>query len=202
MNIFYFFFSLILSNASVAENEATHFQCREAITEGKRSLILSADNINFRIQTSQSTCESPFEYQRLKSDSDKYLITSWPTSEELGVNAQRKLYMASPERPDAEYIGSIPVAAEIVGEGRYRNISQEGGSIHETIYFMRDAQLYIEKPSKELVIANTECVYLQGNHNDCKRMTGTFENPICVYSHDGEKTLADISICSELLNFQ
>ncbi|WP_296218368.1 hypothetical protein [Pseudomonas sp. UBA2684] len=202
MKIFYFFFSLILSHASVAENETALLQCREVVTEGKRSLILSADNIDFIISTSQSTCESSFEYQYLKSDNDRYLITSWPTSEELGVNAQRNLYIASPERPDAKYIGSVPVDAEIVGEGRYRRISQEGGSIHETIYFMRDAQIDIEKPSKELVIANTECIYLQGSDSECQRMTGTFENPICVYSHDGKKSLADVSSCSELLNFQ
>jgi hypothetical protein len=202
MKRLFLIFTIIISQISSAGSESIPLQCREAIAKAENTLILVDNHIEFKISDPQSTCESSFEYEYLKSAAPRYLITSWPENGALGINAQRNLYIAWPDSSEAKYIGSLPVDAEVLKEGKYRRVSQEGGGIYETIYFIQDDRVNIEKPSKELVVANTECIYSHDNDDSCQRMTGTFDDPICVYSHDGEKTLTEISDCSGLLNFE
>lgn len=187
MRSLFLIFTIIISQVSNAGGERIPLQCRSVIAKAENTLILVGNHIEFKISDPQSTCGSSFEYEYLKSAGSRYLITSWPENGGLGINAQRNLYMARPDSSEAKYIGSLPVDAEVLKEGKYRRVSQEVGGIYETIYFIQDGRVNIEKPSKELVIANTECIYSHENDDSCQRMTGSFDDPICVYSYDGKK---------------
>lgn len=125
------------------------------------------------------------------------MITSWPTDKELGLNAQRDLFIAPSKRSEAIYIGSIPVDATAISAGTYRSITQLGGSIYETVYVLHESSIKIKSPSRELIISDTVCLYKEQNDSACQPFTGTFDNPLCVYVYNGTKTLRNLTDCSD-----
>ena len=64
--------------------------------------------------------------------------------------------------------------------------------MHETIHFLEGDQVKIEKPSKELIFSDTQCIHLMKNNKNCQELTGTLEEPICIYS-DGERKILERS---------
>lgn len=190
----------LLSQVARADGGNLSLQCRE-IVQGKQVIILTGNQIKFDIVDPYRTCESLFEYERLQRDDGAYLITSWPENDELGINAQRHLYIALSANSEARFVGAVPVEASVIDEGVYRSVSQVGGSIFETIYSIDNGAVSIKKPTKELIISDTKCVYAHEGSDACLDMTGTFDKPVCVYSVDEKKILADISECSDLQGF-
>lgn len=193
--------ALLLSALSInthAESQNIKLQCQEHKEGTNSKLTLSTTGIKFEISNSQKSCKSEFTYSKSTEGKELFIIKSWPTSDEFGENAQNDIFISSSPDKKAIYIGSIPVSANFINEKTYKNISQVGGSIYETIYIINANAISIQQPSKELMFSDTQCIYLKKDSNTCKNITGTFETPICIYNIEGRKILEEPSNCSSL----
>lgn len=188
-----------LSFYSLAGREEASLVCQEITKTDEKHVILSGNELEFQIKNPRRDCDSVFSYEEIALPKKKWMITSWPTDNELGLNAQRDLFIASSMKSEANYIGSIPVDATTISTGRYRGIAQSGGSIYETIYILGETSIKIKSPGRELIFSDTSCIYKEQNSDLCHPLTGTFDNPLCVHIHNERKILTDLSNCSELL---
>ncbi|WP_153014219.1 hypothetical protein [Pseudomonas sp. EpS/L25] len=193
------FFLCLLSVCACASGKEASLKCKEADSGNAKDISLYANDIEFTIRNSKRTCDSDFIYEEVILPSKKWMITSWPTSEELGLNAQRDLFIAPSKKSEATYIGSIPVDATPIGTNTYRNIAQSGGSIYETVYQISESSVETKTPSMELVISDSLCAYKKENDSVCQTVTGTFDKPLCIYTDGKKKVLLELSSCSELI---
>lgn len=197
MNGRYLLFLLSIFSASAfAGDEEASLKCTEA---NSKEILLSTNGVEFTIKSPRRSCGSDFTYEGVALPNKKWMITSWPTDEELGLNAQRELFIAPSIKSEAVYIGAIPVDVVAISPNTYRNITQSGGSIYETTYIINELHIEIKSPSRELVISNSLCVYKKESDSACQTMTGTFDKPLCLYDDGKKKFLKELSSCSELL---
>lgn len=196
-NRYLIYFLFFLSINSLASSEETDLACQEAANIDGREVSLSTNDLEFKIKNPRRVCDSNFTYDLVALPNEKWMITSWPTDEELGLNAQRDLFIAPSKKSEAIYIGSIPVDATAISTGTYQSITQLGGSIYETVYVLHEPSIKIKSPSREFIISDTVCVYKEQNGSVCQHLTGTFDDPLCVYIYNGKKILKDLSNCSE-----
>jgi hypothetical protein len=183
---------------AMAEESNISLHCQEETTNTGNNLTLQADNIEFTLLETQKTCTQEFKYRKSGTNKDLFTITSWPATDELGMNAQNDIFIASTHEKTAHYIGSIPVSANFTKENTYQNITQEGGSIYETIYFIESDKITIQEPHKELIFGDTQCIYSRKNSNTCDNYTGTYEEPLCIFNIDGRKILKKTMRCADL----
>lgn len=189
---------LFFSINSLASSQEIDLACQEAVKSHGREVSLSTNDLEFKIKNPRRVCDSNFTYEFVALPNEKWMITSWPTDEELGLNAQRDLFISPSKKSEATYIGSIPVDAIAISASTYRSITQPGGSIYETVYIVHESSIKIKDPSREFIISDAVCVYKEQNDSVCQTLTGTFDNPLCVYIYNGRKILKDLSNCSEL----
>jgi hypothetical protein len=189
-----------MSFYSLAGSKEASLKCQEVTRSDGKHVILSANDLELKIKNPRRACDSVFTYESIMLPKEKMVITSWPTDDELGVNAQRDLFVALPGGAELSYIGSIPVDAVAISADRYRNIAQVGGSIYETVYLLGDHSITLETPGKELIFSDDACIYKDQNDDVCHILTGTFDNPLCVYIHNERKVMMDLSSCSELFH--
>lgn len=189
-----------MSSYSLADSEGASLTCKEVAQADAKYVILSGSDMGFQIQSPRRACNSVFTYEAIMLPKERLMITSWPIDHELGINAQRDLFIASTNRSKARYIGSIPVDATAITAGEYRSIAQSGGSIYETVYILNEESIKIKSPSRELVFSDTVCVYKEQNGDVCQAVTGTFDDPLCVYVYNEKKILMTLFDCSELLH--
>lgn len=170
-------FLCFLGAHSFSSSEETGLQCKDVING--RSILLKNNELELTIKNSRRSCGSDFTYEEATLPSRKWLITSWPTDEELGLNAQRELFIAPSRKSEAVYIGAIPVDAVAIAPYTYRNIIQSGGSIYETIYVISESSVETKTPSRELIISDALCVYKKESDSACQTIIGTFDKPLC-----------------------
>lgn len=91
--------------------------CQEAVKVDGREVSLSTNDLEFKIKNPRRMCDSIFTYELIALPNEKWMITSWPTDKELGLNAQRDLFIAPSKSSEAIYIGSIPVDATAISAG-------------------------------------------------------------------------------------
>lgn len=192
------FLLCFLGLCPLAVSEEAGLACQEVVKKYEKYVILSGNDMEFKIKNPRRACNSIFTYEAIAIPKKKWMITSWPTDDELGLNAQRDLFIASSMKSEASYIGSIPVDAAAISADRYRSVAQSGGSIYETVYLLGEASIKIESPGRELIFSDTACIYKEQNDDLCQPLTGTLDNPLCVYTYDERKILTDLSNCSEL----
>lgn len=190
-------FLYFLGAHSFASSRETGLQCKEVING--RGILLTHNDLELTIKNSRRLCDSYFTYEEIALPNKRCLITSWPTNEELGLNAQRDLFVAPSRKSEAVYIGAIPVDAVAISQNAYRNITQSGGLIYETIYIISESSIETKTPSRELVISDSLCVYKKESDSACQTITGTFDKPLCLYDDGKKKILKEPSSCSELL---
>jgi len=193
------FLLCLLGFYSFASEEDGGLTCKELDTRNGRDIFLSSNDMAFTIKSPRRSCNSRFTYEQINFPSEKWMITSLPTEEELGLNAQRELFIAPSKKSEAIYIGAIPVDAISIGTNTYRNLTQSGGSIYETVYQINESSVETKTPSRELVISDSLCVYEKESDSACQTMTGTFDKPLCLYTDGEKKILEESSSCSELL---
>lgn len=196
-----YFFLLGISSAATAGE--IDLKCQEKTTENGTDLVLTAEKTEFAIKKTQHTCESSFMYIPSSKSAAGGLIIKWPEEDNLGPQAHLIIFSAPLQSSEAEEIGSIPADSNLTEaeNGKFQQISQEGGSIYETIYLITDSGIEIESPSRELIIDDTKCIYTHENQKDCKNITGTFNRPVCLNSFFGKKVLAPAEACSDLINW-
>lgn len=163
-------------------------------------LILSSTERVFVIKSSERDCNSVFTFENYPDKTGMTLVFAWPPSDEFGLNAQRYVYSVMPEKKEATHIGYIPAGADEVEDRVFKHVLQEGGSIYETRYRIERDKVSTLSPVKELIIADTLCVYPERDSSVCKQMTGTFENLVCVMNDGERKVLTSISECAGMIS--
>jgi hypothetical protein len=190
-------FLLFISSTATADD--IDLKCQANTKEKETDLILTGEKIEFRIKNTQHTCESSFMYIPSSKDATRGIIIKWPEYENLGPQVHLSIFSALPKTSEAEEIGSVPVESNLTEaeNGRFKQIPQEGGSIYETVYLVKDNRIEIESPNRELIIDDTTCVYNHESQAECTNMTGTFSKPICLHSYYGKKVLAAEEMCAD-----
>lgn len=189
---------IFFSINSLASGQEIDLACQEAVKFYGGEVSLSINDLEFKIKNPRRACDSIFTYEPVALPNEMWMITSWPTDEELGLNAQRDLFIAPSKRSEAIYIGSIPVDVTAISANTYRSITQLGGSIYETVYVLHEPSIRIKNPSREFIISDTVCLYKEQNDSACQYFTGTLDNPLCAYIYNGKKILKELSDCSDL----
>ncbi|PMX04278.1 hypothetical protein C1X59_02375 [Pseudomonas sp. FW215-R2] len=167
-------------------------------TDSKVGLILSFEGGAFAIENPDRGCKSDYVYRTSLNESSAPLIFSYPTSEDMGLNSQIMIFAASIKDGSAEYIGSVPAGASELQDGSYKDIQQSGGSIYESIYRIEGREVLTLTSGKELIISGEQCVYKEKSGGVCKKMRGSFKNPVCVFNYGSRKILANVQECSDM----
>jgi hypothetical protein len=150
-------------------------------------------------------CISGFEFLPDLHSRTTGLLLAAPS--ELGLSAKNTVYRVSFESSAVREIGEIPASASPGKNGTYVNILQDGGSIYQTIYTVRQDRVEISSESLELVIDGTVCLAPATNvrtieaadGGDCPKMViASFSNPICIAHNGGESRSAPRSACAAL----
>lgn len=166
--------------------------------DSKGGLTLSFEGGAFAIENPDRGCKSDYIYRVSFNQSSTPLIFSYPTSEGMGLNSQILIFVASIKDGSAKYIGSVPAGASELQDGSYKDIQQSGGSIYESVYRIEGREILTLTPGKELIISGEECVYKEKSGGVCKRMRGSFKNPVCVFNYGSRKVLANVQECSDM----
>ena len=188
------------SGLIVAGPTEYQLQCKvfDESADTKVGLILSFEGEAFAIENSDRGCKSDYAYRASLNQSSTPLIFSYPTSEDMGLNSQIMIFAASIKDGSAEYIGSVPAGASELQDGSYKDIQQSGGSIYESIYRIEGREILTLTPGKELIVSGEQCVYKEKSGGVCKKMRGTFKNPVCVINYGSRKVLANVQECSDM----
>jgi hypothetical protein len=186
---------LLYCGAAVSASIESPLECKsEAGSEG--SVTLSSKDKIFLIKSSERGCGSEYTYKNFSGEAKGLLVTSFPGGDELGINAQNMIYFVPLGSKDAIYVGSIPASSTELEDGTYQNIVQSGGSIYKNIYKIESDKIDILSPSFELIVSDTQCVYQSESGEACKKISGTFEKPICVINYGERKVISDLIKCS------
>lgn len=189
---------LFLGTHEFASGKELTLICKEIETDSGRNILLFQRDSEFSITNPRQSCDSSFTYEDNLLPNKKFMISAWPSDENLGLNAQRDIFIAPSKKSEAIYIGAIPVDSTSIGKNTYRSVIQAGGSIYETTYLLTEKSIELKSPSKELVISDSLCIYKTESDPSCQTFTGTFERPLCIYNYSGKKILKNQLSCSEL----
>ncbi|MCB2250741.1 hypothetical protein KTQ74_02450 [Pseudomonas chlororaphis] len=188
-------FALFCCGPAFCATTESQLDCKNEIVEGSRIVLFSNRDIFF-ISNSARGCGSEYKYRDYSDGAKGFLIISSPGGDELGLNAQNMIYFVSLGSEKANYIGDIPASATELEDGTYQNIVQSGGSIFESVYKLSSEKITILSPSRELIISDTQCIYQRKDSKACKKMSGSFKEPLCVINYGGQKVAADMDECS------
>ena len=191
---------LILTSATNVLADKPYEQpiCKEN-PELKNNITITLKHKSYHLETGDKDCKVNYAYIPINDDS--LIILVGPDTDELGINARNDIYLAPSDKSIAKKIGSIPVRADFVGGGTFRDIFQTGGSLFQTTYKIEGDQLTIPQPSYELVFSDSQCVYRSRTSSHCTTMIGTYNNPICVWRDNHRQTLARKENCEALQGF-
>ncbi|MGF6671307.1 hypothetical protein [Pseudomonas monsensis] len=194
------FFFLVYSG-SVLSSPVEHKLLCEASDQDSGSQVilhLSFDGGRFSIENPERGCRSEYVYRESSNESGVSFIYSYPTIDDMGLNAQIMIFATSSKSGSADYIGSIPAGASESQDGSYKDIQQSGDSIYETIYRIEDREVLALAPSKELIIGGDQCVFKEKTGGVCQKMRGSFKKPVCVFNYGERRVLADAKECTEM----
>ncbi|WP_426233656.1 hypothetical protein [Pseudomonas sp. TWP3-2] len=161
-------------------------------------MTLTSESVEFFLENSERGCRSDYVFREASDRASNYLIFSYPTSDEMGLNAQIMIFAAPAYGGLAQYIGSIPAGVSDLEDGSYKDIQQSGNSIYERIYRIDRGEVVTMVPRKELIIAGKQCVYKVEGDSACEEMLGSFDSPICVLNEGERKILAAVNECADM----
>lgn len=191
-------FTLLSATNALADKPYEQPICKEN-TKPKNNITIILKHKSYLLETGDKDCKVNYAYIPINDDS--LIILVGPDTDELGINAQNDIYLATSDKSIAKNIGSIPVRADFVGGGTFRDIFQVGGSLFQTTYKIDGRQLTISQPSYELIFSDSQCVYRSRTSNHCTTMIGSYSNPICVWRDNHRQTLARKENCEALQDF-
>jgi hypothetical protein len=187
----------IYSNAAWSSPVEHSLICKEADQDSDSgSLALSFEGGVFFLDNVDRGCRSDYVFREASDTANDAIIFSYPTSDDMGLNAQVMIFSAPAKGGKANYIGDIPAGASELHDGTYKDIQQSGGSIYENIYRIDGSKIVTLTPGKELIISDEQCVYKKESGGVCQRVRGSFKKPICVFNYGERKVLADASECA------
>lgn len=193
--------SLFIYSGAAWSNPVEHkLLCKDSDqdSDSEVGLVLSFEGGTFSLKNPDRGCRSDYIYREASDKPSDSVIFSYPTSDDMGLNAQVMIFSASAKGGEANYIGSIPASASELQDGSYKDIQQSGGSIYESIYRIDGAKVLTLTPSKELIISDEQCVYKEKSSSACRKMRGSFKHPICVFNYGERKVLADANECADM----
>lgn len=161
-------------------------------------LTLSAKGVEFFLENPERGCRSDYAYREASDSASNSLIFSYPTSDDLGLNAQIMIFAAPTNGGLAKYIGSIPAGASDLEDGSYKDIQQSGNSIYESTYRIERGEVVTIIPDKELIVAGKQCVYRFKDDSACEEMLASFNSPLCVFNEGERKILAGVNECADM----
>lgn len=192
----------LLSIYSVAAYSAStehSLICKEADQNvDQASLTLSFEGGAFSLDNADRGCRSDYVAREVAGAENKTIIFSYPTSDDMGLNAQVMIFSAVAKGGKATYIGDIPASASELEDGTYKDIQQSGDSIYENVYRIESTKVVTLTPGKELIISGEQCVYKEVGSTACQKMKGTFKKPVCVLNNGERKVLADAKECMDM----
>jgi hypothetical protein len=188
----------IYSSVAWSASIAHELLCRNADqgAESAVGLTLTFESAEFFLENPERGCRSDYVYREAPESNS--LIFSYPTSDDLGLNAQIMIFAAPTNGGLAKYIGSIPAGASDLENGSYKDTQQSGNSIYESTYRIERGEVVTVVPGKELIIAGKQCVYKVKGDSACEEMLGSFDSPICVLNEGERKILAAVNECSDM----
>lgn len=195
--ILIFFVSSGVAWASPVDHEVL---CKPANPhiDSEVSLNLFFEGRKVSFENLQRGCRSMYVYKEASDAISDSLILSYPTADDMGLNAQVLVFAVSARSDLANYIGAIPAGASELPNGSYKDIQQSGGSIYETIYRIEGHKILISRPTKELIIADEKCVYRKKTGGACQKMRGSFKKPVCIFNYDERKVLIGSNECADM----
>ncbi|MGV8889690.1 MAG: hypothetical protein ACOH2P_16960 [Pseudomonas sp.] len=192
-------FSLFIYSGAVWSAPLEHkLLCKDGGSGQKVALVVSFEGRAFSLENSGRGCRSDYVYREASDEPRNSFIFSYPTADDMGLNAQIMIFAASARGGSAKYIGSIPAGASELQDGSYKDIQQSGGSIFESVYRIEGREVLILTPSKELIISDEQCVYKEKSGGVCQKKRGSFKKPVCVFNYGERKVLADANECADM----
>lgn len=187
----------IYSGAAYSSSVEHSLICKEADQgSDSASLALSFEGGTFSLDNSDRGCRSDYVVREASGAANNVLIFSYPTSDDMGLNAQLMVFAAPAKGGKANYIGDIPASASESENGTYKDVQQSGGSIYESVYRIDDSQVVTLTPGKELIVSGEQCIYKENSDIACKKMRGSFKKPVCVFNYGERRVLADTKECA------
>ncbi|MGY2293695.1 hypothetical protein ACW9H6_28480 [Pseudomonas sp. SDO528_S397] len=162
--------------------------------EGQIDLLMGTRIIY--VKNTERGCGSEYSYEELLDEKKGGVITSFPTSDDLGLSAKNIIYLVAQDGDEAVYAGEVPASATKLKPGVYEDILQSGGSIYKSVYVLDKGKVSTLYPVKELIVADSQCVYEKKNGKVCRDITGSFNRPLCVLDYGERKVKVDIAECS------
>lgn len=189
----------IYSGAAYSSSVEHSLICKEADQDSaSASLALSFEGGTFSLDNADRGCRSDYVAREVVGAENKIIIFSYPTSDDMGLNAQVMIFSAVAKGGKAAYIGDIPASASELEDGTYKDIQQSGDSIYENVYRIESTKVVTLTPGKELIISGEQCVYKEAGSTVCQKMKGTFKKPVCVLNNGERKVLADARECTDM----
>ncbi|WP_095187899.1 hypothetical protein [Pseudomonas sp. Irchel 3E19] len=187
----------IYSGAAHSSSVEHSLICKEA-DQGSESasLALSFEGGTFSLDNADRGCRSDYVVRETSGAANNVIIFSYPTSDNMGLNAQLMVFSAPAKGGKANYIGDIPANASESENGTYKDVQQSGGSIYESVYRIDDSKVVTLTPGKELIVSGEQCIYKENSDIACKKMRGSFKKPVCVFNYGERKVLADTKECA------
>ena len=187
----------IYSGAVYSGSSEHSLICKEADQNAdSASLTLSFEGESFSLDNNDRGCRSDYVVRKVSGVENETIIFSYPTSDDMGINAQMMIFSAPAKGGKANYIGDVPVSASELEDGTYKNIQQSGGSIYENVYRIDSYKVVILTPGKELIISGEQCIYKENSDIGCEKMRGSFKKPVCVFNYGERRILADTKECA------
>jgi hypothetical protein len=189
----------IYSGAAYSSSVEHGLVCKEADQNSdSASLALSFEGEIFFLDNTDRGCRSDYVVREASGAENEVVIFSYPTSDDMGLNAQVMIFSALAKGGKANYIGDIPASASELEDGTYKDIQQSGGSIYKNFYRIEDFRDVILTRGKELIISGEYCVYKEIDAAVCQKVRGTFKKPLCVLNSGERKVFADMSECADM----
>jgi hypothetical protein len=189
----------ICSGAAYSASTEHSLICKEADQNADQaSLTLSFEGGVYSLDNAGRGCRSDYVAREVAGAENKVTIFSYPTSDDMGLNAQVMIFSAVAKGGKAAYIGDIPASASELEDGTYTDIQQSGDSIYENVYRIESTKVVTLTPGKELIISGEQCVYKEAGSTVCQKMKGTFKKPVCVLNNGERKVLADARECMSM----
>jgi hypothetical protein len=189
---------ILLASALAFNVAASEFEQAECSPnkEHNEGVYISINKSLYHITEADRDCHSNYLISKTKDGTTT--ILAGPSQNELGENAQNTVYLVEPKSNIAVNIGSIPVEAEPLGENKFVDISQSGGSIYQTTYKINKKSIAILKPTYELSFSGSQCILKNSNSKNCQQLQATFETPICITQINEKKILSPMTTCAEM----
>jgi hypothetical protein len=168
-------------------------------------LYRGADALTVVLRGYAEACESGFEFDATRDGG--YLLLA---PKELGERAKGELFEISFKIGAGVKVGDLPVTAERIATGIYRDVYQVGNSIYREIYKVEGGKLVTDPSSGMLVVEGRLCVsdpkdvwqFEVSMGRRCKKLlTASFEKPVCLSISSGRARLALSMSCHDQLHY-